>query len=200
MPNLRVHISVIDPELSSPYSAGTVVDDLVKHFEQGGPNPDICGCGPPGMIDATLAAARKYGMPETSYSTKSSWPRPGNGQRIIWSASRQASEPMNCLPLVRFLCEFRIAGPPSPGERLPRSRETTSAGKQNRPEFICFRLAARRPQRARARSTRSVLTRGWHARGRAAAACPGNTQMGLEEFHVMASRHEGPVRVHGQRL
>ena len=63
MPNLSVHISVMKPELSSPYSAGTVVDDLVKHFEQGGPNPDIYVCGPPGMIDATLAAARKHGMP-----------------------------------------------------------------------------------------------------------------------------------------
>lgn len=63
MPNLEVHISVINPELSSPYLAGTVVDELVKHFEQGGLSPDIYVCGPPGMIDATLAAARQYGMP-----------------------------------------------------------------------------------------------------------------------------------------
>ena len=63
MPNLEVHISVINPELSSPYSPGTVVDELVKHFEQDGPSPDIYLCGPPGMIDATLAATRKYGMP-----------------------------------------------------------------------------------------------------------------------------------------
>ena len=63
MPNLEVHISVINPELSSLYSPGTVVNDLVKHFEQGGLSPDIYVCGPPGMIDATLAAARQYGMP-----------------------------------------------------------------------------------------------------------------------------------------
>ena len=63
MANLEVHISVINPELSSPYSAGTVVADLVKHLEQDGPSPDIYVCGPPGMIDATLAATRKYGMP-----------------------------------------------------------------------------------------------------------------------------------------
>jgi methane monooxygenase component C len=63
MPNLEVHISIMNPELSSPNLAGTVVDNLVKHLEQGGPNPDIYMCGPPGMIDATLAATRKYGMP-----------------------------------------------------------------------------------------------------------------------------------------
>jgi methane monooxygenase component C len=63
MSNLNVHISVMNPELSSPYSQGTVVDDLVKHFERGGPNPDIYVCGPPGMIDAALVATRKYGMP-----------------------------------------------------------------------------------------------------------------------------------------
>ncbi len=63
MSNLEVHISVINPELSSPYPAGTVVDELKKDFELGGASPDIYVCGPPAMIDATLAAARKYGMP-----------------------------------------------------------------------------------------------------------------------------------------
>jgi methane monooxygenase component C len=53
----------MNPELSSPYLAGTVVDDLVKHLEQGGVSPDIYVCGPPGMIDATLAATRQHGMP-----------------------------------------------------------------------------------------------------------------------------------------
>lgn len=63
MPNLEVHISVMNAEPSSPYSAGTVVDQLAKHLAEGGPSPDIYLCGPPGMIDATLAVAKKYGTP-----------------------------------------------------------------------------------------------------------------------------------------
>jgi len=63
MPNLQVHISVMNPEPSSPYFAGTVVDQLVKHLKNSAQSPDIYLCGPPGMIDATLAVAKKYGTP-----------------------------------------------------------------------------------------------------------------------------------------
>jgi methane monooxygenase component C len=63
MPNLEVHIAVMNPEQSSGYPGGTVVDLLSKHLEGATRSPDIYLCGPPGMIDATFAAAKKYGVP-----------------------------------------------------------------------------------------------------------------------------------------
>jgi methane monooxygenase component C len=63
MPNLEVHIAVMNPDPASGYPAGTVVDLLARQLENARHSPDIYLCGPPGMIDATLAAARKCGTP-----------------------------------------------------------------------------------------------------------------------------------------
>lgn len=63
MPNLKVHIAVMNPDPSSGYPAATVVDLLSKHLEDAPRKPDIYLCGPPGMIDATYAAAKRYGVP-----------------------------------------------------------------------------------------------------------------------------------------
>jgi methane monooxygenase component C len=63
MPNLEVYIAIMKPDPSSGYAAGTVVDELAKQLEKAKHAPDIYLCGPPGMIDATLAAARKSGTP-----------------------------------------------------------------------------------------------------------------------------------------
>ena len=37
---------------------------LLKHLESSNAVPDIYMCGPPGMIDATFAAAAKKGVPK----------------------------------------------------------------------------------------------------------------------------------------
>jgi methane monooxygenase component C len=63
MPNLEVHVAVVNAEASSGHAKGTVVDLLSRHLESATRSPDIYLCGPPGMIDATFAAARKYGVP-----------------------------------------------------------------------------------------------------------------------------------------
>ncbi len=62
MPNLEVHIAIMNPAPGSEYPAGTVVDLLEKHLEKARQSPDIYLCGPPGMVDATFAAAKKYGI------------------------------------------------------------------------------------------------------------------------------------------
>lgn len=63
MPNLQVHVAVMNPEPGSGYPKGTVIDLLSKHLEAATRSPDIYLCGPPGMIDAAFAAARRYGVP-----------------------------------------------------------------------------------------------------------------------------------------
>ena len=63
MPNLEVHIAVMNPEPGSGFPAGTVVDLLAKQLEAATRSPDIYLCGPPGMIDATFAAAKNHGVP-----------------------------------------------------------------------------------------------------------------------------------------
>lgn len=61
MPNLEVYISVMNGAPSAEYATSTVVDELVKHLKDAKHSPDVYLCGPPGMIDATLDAARKHG-------------------------------------------------------------------------------------------------------------------------------------------
>ncbi len=63
MPNLEVYISVMNGVPSPECTAGTVVDELAKHLKEAKHSPDVYLCGPPGMIDATIAAAWKYGVP-----------------------------------------------------------------------------------------------------------------------------------------
>jgi methane monooxygenase component C len=64
MPNLSVHIAVMTPGPDWEGGKGTVVDDLSKHLVGAKTTPDIYMCGPPGMVDATFAAAAKTGVPK----------------------------------------------------------------------------------------------------------------------------------------
>ncbi|ACK50236.1 oxidoreductase FAD/NAD(P)-binding domain protein [Methylocella silvestris BL2] len=64
MPNFSAHVAVMQPDGNWQGSRGTVVDDLLKHLEGTKAAPDIYMCGPPGMIDATFAAAANYGVPK----------------------------------------------------------------------------------------------------------------------------------------
>ena len=64
MPALSVHIEVMEPGASWQGSNGTVVDGLMKHLEDLKTAPDIYMCGPPGMVDATFAAAANHGVPK----------------------------------------------------------------------------------------------------------------------------------------
>jgi methane monooxygenase component C len=64
MPNFSAHVAVMQPDADWQGSKGTVVDDLLKHLEGAKAIPDIYMCGPPGMIDATFAAAAKKGVPK----------------------------------------------------------------------------------------------------------------------------------------
>lgn len=64
MPNFSAHVAVMQPDADWRGSKGTVVDDLLKHLEGAKAIPDIYMCGPPGMIDATFAAAAKKGVPK----------------------------------------------------------------------------------------------------------------------------------------
>jgi methane monooxygenase component C len=64
MPALSVHITVMAPGGAWQGSNGTVVDGLMKHLEESKTAPDIYMCGPPGMVDATFAAAANFGVPK----------------------------------------------------------------------------------------------------------------------------------------
>lgn len=64
MPNFSAHVAVMQPDANWQGSKGTVVDDLLKHLEGSKAAPDIYMCGPPGMIDATFAAAANHGVPK----------------------------------------------------------------------------------------------------------------------------------------
>ena len=64
MPALSVHISVMEPNGEWLGAGGTVVDGLLQHLEASKTTPDIYMCGPPGMVDATFAAAASHGVPK----------------------------------------------------------------------------------------------------------------------------------------
>jgi methane monooxygenase component C len=64
MGNLRVFPTVVQPDPDWRGAKGTVVDDLAKHLAETKVCPDIYLCGPPGMIEATFAAAAKRGVPK----------------------------------------------------------------------------------------------------------------------------------------
>nr|WP_294544212.1 FAD-binding oxidoreductase [uncultured Rhodopila sp.] len=71
MPNLSVHISIMQPTDSWSGQRGTVVDALREQLDVANIAPDIYLCGPPGMIEATMAVGSARGIPENQiYSEK----------------------------------------------------------------------------------------------------------------------------------
>jgi len=64
MPNLDLHIAVVEGGDGNGVSGGTVIDLLRGELGDGSDDhPDIYLCGPPGMIDAAYAAASSAGVP-----------------------------------------------------------------------------------------------------------------------------------------
>lgn len=64
MDTLSIHVAVMQPDAGWEGHAGTVVDGLLQHLRESKNSPDIYMCGPPGMIDATFAAAANTGVPK----------------------------------------------------------------------------------------------------------------------------------------
>lgn len=62
MPNLDVHICVVHAKAAGGHVSGSVVEELARHLQDARHTPDLYLCGPPGMIDTALAAARQYGL------------------------------------------------------------------------------------------------------------------------------------------
>jgi methane monooxygenase component C len=62
MPNLDLHVAVVEGASAAEVAKGTVID-LLREELRDGPEPDIYLCGPPGMIDAAFAAAAEAGVP-----------------------------------------------------------------------------------------------------------------------------------------
>jgi methane monooxygenase component C len=77
MPNLEVHVSVMQAGNDWAGQRGTVVDTLRqqldaakveilrKQLDVAIVSPDIYLCGPPGMIEATMAVGSSHGIPES---------------------------------------------------------------------------------------------------------------------------------------
>lgn len=64
MPNLDLHIAVVEGGDGNGVAGGTVIDLLRDALLTSGDEPDIYLCGPPGMIDAAFAAAADAGVPK----------------------------------------------------------------------------------------------------------------------------------------
>jgi methane monooxygenase component C len=64
MPNLDLHIAVVEGGDGNGVSGGTVIDLLNVELAKSGAQPDIYLCGPPGMIDAAYSAAEAAGVPK----------------------------------------------------------------------------------------------------------------------------------------
>ncbi len=65
IPNLTVHVSVMQATNGWSGARGTVVDALREHLDVVDVSPDIYLCGPPGMIEATMAVGSAWGIPES---------------------------------------------------------------------------------------------------------------------------------------
>ncbi|MDD2876562.1 MAG: 2Fe-2S iron-sulfur cluster binding domain-containing protein [Acidiphilium sp.] len=66
MPNMLVNIAVMNPSDTWHGFKGTVVDLLRTELSQSNEKPDIYMCGPPAMIEATVAAAVAAEVPDGS--------------------------------------------------------------------------------------------------------------------------------------
>ena len=64
MPNLDLHVAVVEGGDGNGVAGGTVIDLLRDALLTSGDEPDIYLCGPPGMIDAAFAAAADAGVPK----------------------------------------------------------------------------------------------------------------------------------------
>jgi methane monooxygenase component C len=64
MPNLDLHIAVVEGGDGNGVAAGTVIDLMQAELANADAQPDIYLCGPPGMIDAAFAAAEAAGVPK----------------------------------------------------------------------------------------------------------------------------------------
>ncbi len=68
--NLSVHVSIMQPSASWSGERGTVVDALREQLDVASIAPDIYLCGPPGMIEATMAVGSARGIPENQIYTE----------------------------------------------------------------------------------------------------------------------------------
>jgi len=62
LPNLKVDVCVWKPEGDWGGFVGSPVDAFTRDLAEG-PAPEVYLCGPPGLVDATEAAAEKHGVP-----------------------------------------------------------------------------------------------------------------------------------------
>jgi methane monooxygenase component C len=64
MPNLTVHLALMDAPSEWQGFQGTAVAAFARHFADVAEKPDVYLCGPAPMVEAARAAARRLGVPE----------------------------------------------------------------------------------------------------------------------------------------